>query len=97
VLLDFTGGLLSLAQLLMDCGVKGDWSGIEGDPVKFGLGLVSMVFDVVFMLQHYVLFRGEGEGAAAEGQRRAGGKGGALGLDDMEGDEDEYAAILGYS
>lgn len=31
-------------------------SGIEGDPVKFGLGLASMVYDVIFMAQHYCLF-----------------------------------------
>jgi cystinosin len=56
VLLDFTGGFLSVAQLLMDCAVTKDWSGIAGDPVKFGLGLTSMVFDVLFMVQHFVLF-----------------------------------------
>lgn len=57
MLLDFTGGLLSVVQLCMDCGINGDWSGAVGDPVKFGLGFTSMVFDVIFMLQHYVLFR----------------------------------------
>jgi len=67
VLLDFTGGLLSIGQLLMDCAVSGDWSGIQGDPVKFGLGFTSMVADVVFMAQHYCLFRG---GKAGPGARR---------------------------
>ena len=70
VLLDFSGGLLSVAQLLMDCVYSGNWSGFIGDPVKFGLGFASMVFDVVFMAQHYVLYRGaaeEEERAAAEG------------------------------
>lgn len=56
VLLDFVGGLLSVVQLLMDCYVTSDWSGIQGDPVKFGLGFTSMVFDIVFMAQHYVLY-----------------------------------------
>jgi hypothetical protein len=27
---------------------------VSGDPVKFGLGLFSMIFDIVFMLQHFV-------------------------------------------
>lgn len=27
-----------------------------GNPIKFGLGLVSIGFDIVFMLQHYVWF-----------------------------------------
>lgn len=56
VLLDFTGGSLSVAQLILDCWVLDDWSGITGDLVKFLLGLTSMVFDVVYVLQHYVCF-----------------------------------------
>jgi cystinosin len=56
VLLDFTGGTLSEAQLLLDCGVTGKWSDAFGNPVKLGLGLLSIVFDIAFMLQHYVCF-----------------------------------------
>ncbi|KAJ9460710.1 Cystinosin-like protein [Diplonema papillatum] len=56
VLLDFTGGSLSVAQLFMDCISQNDWSGVSGDPVKFGLGLCSMVFDTIFMYQHYFLY-----------------------------------------
>jgi cystinosin len=56
VLLDFTGGLLSVLQLVIDCSAAGDWSGAIGDPVKFGLGFASMVYDVVFMVQHYALY-----------------------------------------
>jgi hypothetical protein len=57
VLLDFTGGTLSVAQLLMQCIVLRDWMLIAGNPVKFGLGFVALAFDIVFMLQHYVWFR----------------------------------------
>ena len=46
----------------------GDWSGIGGDPVKFGLGVVSMVFDVIMLRQHYVWFRGA---AGSPSRRRA--------------------------
>ena len=35
-----------------------DWKSIFGDPTKFGLGAFSILFDLLFMLQHYVLFRG---------------------------------------
>ena len=35
-----------------------DWSSLFGDPTKFGLGLFSVVFDIFFMLQHYVFYRG---------------------------------------
>jgi cystinosin len=57
ILLDFTGGALSVGQEIMDCAVSNDWSGISGDPVKFGLGSVSMIYDVIFMFQHYVFYR----------------------------------------
>ena len=58
VLLDFMGGLLSLLQLLLDAGCSGQWSQLVGDPVKFGLGFSSMFFDTLFMVQHFVLYRG---------------------------------------
>jgi cystinosin len=57
VLLDFTGGVLSVAQLLLQCVILRDWTLIAGNPVKFGLGFVALAFDIVFMLQHYVWFR----------------------------------------
>ncbi|KAF9956921.1 hypothetical protein BGZ70_009701 [Mortierella alpina] len=57
ILLDFTGGALSIAQLVLDASISRDWSGISGDPVKFGLGFLSIAFDLVFMTQHYILYR----------------------------------------
>ena len=57
VVLDSTGGSLSLAQLLLDACCANDFSAISGDPVKFGLGLSSLVFDAIFILQHCVLYR----------------------------------------
>lgn len=57
ILLDFLGGILSIAQLVMDSWLQGDWSGVTGNPVKFALGNVSMLYDLVFMAQHYVLYR----------------------------------------
>jgi len=56
VLLDFTGGTLSVVQQLLDCAVTNNWEGISGDTVKFALGFTSMVFDIVFMVQHYILY-----------------------------------------
>ncbi|KAG0258884.1 hypothetical protein BG011_003020, partial [Mortierella polycephala] len=66
ILLDFTGGVLSLAQLVLDAYISGDWSGISGDPVKFGLGFLSILFDLVFMIQHYVLYRDRTDFYASE-------------------------------
>ena len=57
VLLDFSGGFFSVTQLCMEAFVKEDLSAITGDPVKFGLGLVSVIFDIMFMIQHYSLYR----------------------------------------
>jgi hypothetical protein len=34
-----------------------DWGSVFGDPTKFGLGLFSVLFDIVFILQHYVFYR----------------------------------------
>ncbi|KAF9586671.1 hypothetical protein BGW38_010165 [Lunasporangiospora selenospora] len=50
-------GTLSISQLILDAYLSDDWSGISGDPVKFGLGFVSIAFDLVFMTQHYILYR----------------------------------------
>ena len=60
MLLDMTGGVLSIAQLVIDSSLQADWSGITGNPVKFGLGNVSICFDLVFVVQHYWLYRGRG-------------------------------------
>jgi len=56
VLLDFSGGTLSIAQLLVDATIQESWDGVIGDPVKFWLGSASLLFDVIFMAQHYCLY-----------------------------------------
>ena len=56
VLLDFSGGILSVLQLVLDCVDLNDFTGITGNLAKFGLGFVSILFDVIFILQHYVLY-----------------------------------------
>ncbi|KAH9904829.1 cystinosin [Xylariomycetidae sp. FL2044] len=66
ILLDFTGGLLSIAQQGIDSYLLGDWSGITGNPVKFALGNVSMVYDLLFMGQHYILYGDGGPGKDRE-------------------------------
>jgi cystinosin len=58
ILLDLTGGLLSNLQLILDCHAMHNWAGITGNPAKLGLGTVSILFDIIFLIQHYVLYRG---------------------------------------
>jgi len=57
ILLDFSGGTLSIVQLIGDSIAEArvqelsnsSWTtGIVGNPAKFGLGLVSIFFDVSF-------------------------------------------------
>ncbi|CAJ2507654.1 Uu.00g088400.m01.CDS01 [Anthostomella pinea] len=70
ILLDFTGGVLSIAQLGIDSYLQGGgWSGVMGNPVKFVLGNVSMIYDLIFMTQHYILYRDNG--SAKSGEREA--------------------------
>ncbi|MCJ1352483.1 MAG: hypothetical protein MMC33_002467 [Icmadophila ericetorum] len=57
IILDVIGGVLSITQLLIDSSLQDDWSGLTGNPVKFGLGNVSLFFDAIFLIQHYWLYR----------------------------------------
>lgn len=36
--------------------MQADWSGLTGNPVKLGLANISLLFDIVFILQHFVLY-----------------------------------------
>ncbi|KAM4574318.1 cystinosin isoform 2-T2 [Fundulus diaphanus] len=57
VLLDFTGGVFSILQMIIQSYNNDEWKLVFGDPTKFGLGLFSVAFDIVFMTQHYCLYR----------------------------------------
>jgi cystinosin len=57
ILLDIAGGVLSVTQQAIDSYIQRDWSGITGNPVKFALGNVSIIYDIAFIIQHYVLYR----------------------------------------
>lgn len=57
IFLDFTGGTLSMLQMILNSYNYDDWVSIFGDPTKFGLGLFSVIFDIFFIIQHYVLYR----------------------------------------
>lgn len=63
ILLDFTGGSFSFAQNIIDT-IRGD-SIIIDDPTqnhtlniaKYALSFVSIIFDIIFMIQHYCLYK----------------------------------------
>lgn len=54
--LDIGGGIFSLAQLLIDASLQPDWSGLTGNPLKLWLAGISLTADLIFMIQHYVLY-----------------------------------------
>ncbi|XP_038210188.1 cystinosin homolog isoform X1 [Zerene cesonia] len=57
VFLDFVGGFFSILQMTLNAYNYNDWISFFGDATKFGLGLFSLVFDIFFILQHYVFYR----------------------------------------
>jgi cystinosin len=57
ILLDFVGGILSILQMFLLAINYRDAASIFGSPTKFGLGLFSVLFDIVFLIQHYILYR----------------------------------------
>jgi len=59
ILLDFTGGTFSLAQQIVDSDNQSDWSVMFGNVPKLILSLESIVFDTLFMVQHYILYGDE--------------------------------------
>lgn len=69
MLLDLAGSVLSIGQQAIDSYLQRDWSGITGNPVKFALGNVSMVYDLCFVAQHYILYRDDDDDPVKDGER----------------------------
>ncbi|EYC20402.1 hypothetical protein Y032_0022g607 [Ancylostoma ceylanicum] len=42
--------------MCLQCWNVADWTAFYGNPVKFGLGVISISFDILFMIQHYILY-----------------------------------------
>ena len=62
ILLDFTGGSFSFGQNIIDS-FRDEFSITSDDQskglniAKYALSIISMLFDIVFMVQHYILFK----------------------------------------
>ena len=99
ILLDISGGVLSLAQLVLDSSLQSDWSGLTGNPVKFFLSQIAIVFDIVFIAQHYVLYPSRLDldlGISAEGgygTSTARGVGSGMGRRCWRAGDDQEAAV----
>ena len=73
IVLDFVGGTLSIGQQIGDSADLHDFSGITGNPAKFALGFVSILFDLIFFFQHYLLYpAGEENGESGAGRTGTG-------------------------
>lgn len=59
ILLDLMGGLLSALQLVLDAADMNEWNGVVGNVQKLLLGALTVIFDSIFIFQHYVLYKGQ--------------------------------------
>ncbi|KAJ8441455.1 hypothetical protein Cgig2_023641 [Carnegiea gigantea] len=56
ILLDFLGGVTNYGQMAVQSIDQGSWVNFYGNIGKTLLSLVSIFFDLLFMVQHYVLY-----------------------------------------
>ncbi|KAH9609091.1 hypothetical protein KSS87_021851 [Heliosperma pusillum] len=59
ILLDFLGGATNYGQMAVQSIDQGSWVNFYGNLGKTLLSFVSIFFDLVFMIQHYILYRGK--------------------------------------
>jgi len=57
VLLDLIGAGFSIGQMIVNSVKDSDWTNFSGNPTKFGVAALSIIFDIVFIFQHYVCFK----------------------------------------
>jgi len=58
VLFDFSGGTLSMVQLITDSvDLNNVKEGLLGNWAKLLLGVITLIFDMIYLLQHFVFYR----------------------------------------
>lgn len=73
VLLDFTGGSLSVIQMFLDGWATGNLTAsMLFSGAKLPLGLLSIAFDIIFMFQHYVFYTDREDKKLSGAQKRLG-------------------------
>jgi cystinosin len=58
IILDLMGGLFSALQLVLDANDTNEWNALTGNIQKVLLGFVTVIFDGIFIVQHYCLYHG---------------------------------------
>ncbi len=49
-----------------------DWDGTLGNPGKLGLGIISILYNCIFLIQHFIIYQGAGSSrVAGSGRKRA--------------------------
>ena len=56
MIFDLIGGSASLLQMVFIAVNNNDVGGVLGNPGKFGTGVVTVVFECLFLVQKYVLY-----------------------------------------
>ena len=95
VWIDLAGATAAFIQQVLDVWNEEDWGPLVGNVPKFLLSVLSFAFDLAFILQHHVCYRGsnseevEGEGETGQGEEE--GEGDSRGEEEgLEGDEPEW-------
>ena len=68
VLLDFGGGVLSLLQMDIYCFIEHSINQLTGNIPKMALAVVTLLFNIILVWQHYVFYLGN-ELVAADEQK----------------------------
>lgn len=66
VLLDFGGGVLSLLQMDIYCFIEHSVNQLTGNIPKMALAVVTLLFNIILVWQHYVFYLGNEHVAADE-------------------------------
>ena len=66
VLLDFGGGILSVLQMDIYCFIEHSNKQLTGNIPKMALGLVTLLFNIILVWQHYVFYLGNEHGSDEE-------------------------------
>ena len=66
VLLDFGGGVLSLLQMDLYCFIEHSNNQLTGNIPKMALAVVTLLFNIILIWQHYVFYLGNEHNASEE-------------------------------
>ena len=62
VWLDFGGGIFSMVQMLLYCVIDKDNAQLTGNVPKLLLSIISLMYDVIFIFQHYICYASRSHG-----------------------------------